>query len=148
MSKVTNVLNNDNAQTNNYNTAKIFVGENQYESGSYTNDEYADSPLEAGTLMGRVASTGKLVQLKSGATDGSQFPVGILAESRTISGGETVNLTICVSGRVVENKVVLDPGDSLETIIDSWRRLRDHIASDTVGIKLVPTTELTGTDNQ
>jgi hypothetical protein len=147
MSKVTNVLDNDNSQFNNYDTSKIFVGENQYETGSYTNDEYADSPLAAGTLMGRVASSGKLIALKSNATDGSQFPVGILVQDYTVAGGDTVGVTVCVAGRVVENKVVLDPGDSLETIIDSWRRLRDHIASDTVGIKLVPSTELTGTDN-
>ena len=148
MSKVTNVLDNDNSQFNNYDSSKIFVGENQYEVGSYTNDEYADSPLEAGTLMGRVASSGKLIQLKSNATDGSQFPVGILTQDHTVAGGDTINATICVAGRVVEDKDVLEAGDSLETIIDSWRRLRDHIASDTVGIKLVPSTELTATDNQ
>lgn len=146
MGSVTTSVNSGNSQFNNYDTSKLFLRDNLYEKGSYTNDEYEDSPLAMGTLMGRVATTGKLVPLKSGASDGSQFPVGILAENYEVDGGDTIDVSICIAGEVDKSLVVLDPGDSLETVISS-RRIKDRIASDTVGIKLVKVDQLTDFDN-
>lgn len=147
MSEVTNVESTSNQQITNYNTAKLFLGKNDYETGFHNNSGYEDVVLVIGTLMGRVATTGELVPLFSDATDGSQYPVGILSHDITIEPGITADLTICIRGDVDGDLVVLDPGDTMETVI-SDRRIKDRIASDTAGIVMRFGTEMTGTDNQ
>ena len=127
--------------------SKIFIRDNRYESADYTNsDEYDPVTLTAGTLLGRVHASGKVVPLTSGASDGSQFPVGILKQTVTVEEGDTREVTFCVAGDVAEGKIIFQGSDTLETVVSS-RRLRDRIAADTVGIKLVPSTELTEDDN-
>ena len=136
-----------NQLTSNFDTSKIFVWDNRYEKNDYTNSGYADETLEAGTLMGRVAATAALVKHDSNAVDGSQYPVGVLKSEHEVVAGDTVEVYICVSGDVVLGKLVLKAGDSLYDVIDG-RALYDRIAGDTLGIKLVESTELTGEDNQ
>lgn len=130
-----------------YDTSKIFILDNSFTTGEVTNDDaYDDLELEAGTLMGRVHATGELVVLQSGASDGSQFPVGILAGNYTIEPGDTANVRICIAGEVDESKIIFDGSDDFDTVVSS-RQLRDRIASDTAGIILVPCTELGNYDN-
>lgn len=130
---------------------KIFVWGNRYERGAfeYVNSTYDDVTIPAGTVMGRVLVGQALKQLASGASDGSQYPVGVLAEDLTVLAGETFdgNVWICVSGDVDETKLVFDGSDDLDTEV-SGRSLRDRLASDTVGIKLVAGDQLTATDNE
>lgn len=147
MSTVNQTLNNGQQAITNYDTSKIFIGGNRYVKAMYNNSAYDDVALTAGMLMGRVAATGWIKPLASGASDGSQFPVGVLAEDRTVDGGDLVELSICVEGDVAEEQVTFQGSDNMETTVSS-RRLRDRIAADTVGIKLVPCTDLTGYDNQ
>lgn len=147
MSSNSIVLNTGQQAIVNFDVSKIFVWNNRYEKADYTNSGYDDVVLAAGTLMGRVSATQEIIPLASGASDGSQYPVGVLAQDITVEGGATVSLYICVAGDVVEDKVILDGSDTLSTVI-SGRSIRDRIAADTVGIKLVPSTELTGYDNQ
>lgn len=130
-----------------YDLRKIFIRENRYESANYTNSTYDDVVLAAGTLMGRIGASQKIVPLVSDASDGSQYPVGVLAEDRTIEGGDTVSLTYCIAGDVAEEKLILDEDDDLDTLI-SGRSIRDRIKADTMGIKLVACDQLTGSDNQ
>ncbi|MBL4809481.1 MAG: head decoration protein [Phycisphaerales bacterium] len=137
----------NNQQTTNFDNSFIFLRDNKYEGGSTTNDTYDAITLPAGTLMGRVSATGELVPLVSTATDGSQIPVGVLTQSITIEAGDTVSINVCTGGEVAEEKIVLDAGDTLDTVIDG-RQLRDKIAADTVGIVLVTGTEMTAFDNQ
>lgn len=124
--------------------SRTFIFNNEYLEGSFT--AAATETLPIGTLMGRVSATGKLVALDSSATDGSQYPVGILDDDYDVVNGETSLVSICIGGDVVENKVILAAGDTLNTVIED-RRLRDRIAADTLGIKLVPSTEMTAADN-
>ena len=141
ISKTGNFLHTD------YDVSKIFVFSNRYESGVLLNASGAIKSFVPGTLMGRVTASGKLVPVASAAADGSQFPVGILktaADDLAIAGEKTVN--VCISGDVVESKVVLDGADTMDTIIDA-RPIKDRIAADTMGIKLVDSFELTGVDN-
>lgn len=141
------VLNNGQQAITNYNVAKIFIWGNRYSKGSYTNSTYDPITLTAGTLMGRVSATQKIKPLASGASDGSQYPVGILAQDVTVEEGETQELAFCYDGDVAEELLTLDGSDTLSTVI-SGRSIRDRIAADTVGIRLVSGTEMTGYDNQ
>lgn len=146
------VVNNTGNQAQvNTDTSKIFVFDNRYENSTYdkTNSTYDDIVIPAGTLMGRIAATQKVIPLASGASDGSQFPIGILAEDVTVPASSTVSksVSICVAGDVAQSKIVLDGSDTLSTVI-SARSIFDRIQADTVGIKLVSTTEMTDYDNQ
>ena len=147
MSKATEISKTSNTLHTDYDVSKIFVFSNRYESGVLLNASGAIKSFVPGTLMGRVTASGKLVPVASAAADGSQFPVGILktaADDLAIAGEKTVN--VCISGDVVELKVILDGADTMDTIIDA-RPIKDRIAADTMGIKLVDSFELTGVDN-
>lgn len=150
MSTFENVQNTNNQQVNNYNTGKIFVWNPRTIEDDNTNYENAsgdDVTLEEGTLLGRIAATNKIVAHSSDASDGSQFPLGVLMATQLIPAGEDRNLLICVAGDVVEDRVILAYGDTMSTVISS-KTLRDRIGSDTVGIKLVGEVDLTDYDNQ
>lgn len=136
-----------NPRITNFDTTKTFVWNPRTTTGTYENSTYDDVTLLQGTLMGRVASTGMLVPLTSGASNGSQFPVGILLADTVIEGSSEKQITIAVSGDVDESKIILEGSDTLNTVI-SGRTIRDRIGSDTVGIKLVGGDQLTGFDNQ
>lgn len=142
-----NTLLTSNQATTNYDVTKIFVWDNRYIDGQYNNSGYEEVTLALGTLMGRISATQLMVPLNSAATDGSQFPVGILAQGRTVAEGDTIDISICVSGDVAESQVILADGDTMDTVI-SDRSIRDRIGADTVGIKLVGGTEMTDFDNQ
>lgn len=138
-----------NQRTTNYDTAKIFIWNNRYESGTYTNPSITgdEVTLAKGTLMGRVSATQKLLPLASGASDGSQFPVGILADDYTVDYLESATVFICTEGDVAEELVILNGSDTLSTVI-SGRSIRDRIGADTVGINLVAGQAQDGYDNQ
>jgi len=144
------VLNTSSQATINTDTAKLFVFNNRYADVAYDgeNDTYDDVVIPAGTLMGKISATQKVIPLASGASDGSQYPVGVLAEDITILAGDTVSKTvsICVAGDVEESLIVLDGSDTLATVI-SGRSIRDRIGADTDGIKLVAAIEMTSYDN-
>jgi hypothetical protein len=147
MSSQTTALNNGQQAIIHTDVSKIFLWNNRYENALYNNSAYGSVTLTAGTLMGRVSATGWVKPLASGAADGSQFPVGVLANDITVDGGDLVTVAICVAGDVAEEQIILQGTDTMETTISS-RRLRDRIGADTVGIKLVQSTEMTGYDNQ
>ena len=129
-----------------YDISKIFVWDNRYEKGAFTNDTYDPIIIPQGRLMGRVATTQELKPHDATSVDGSQYPVGVMLNTVTIEEGETLDLDICVSGDVVEAKIVLATDDEMSTVI-SGRSIRDRIAADTVGIKLVGNDEQTAFDN-
>lgn len=145
MSKVTTTVSTSNFLQNNYDQNKIFLGNNRYETVSITASG-ADVELSAGTLIGKIAATQKGVALASGSSDGSQFPFGVLVNDILVADGDTLETTVCVAGDVDEGSIVLDGSDTLNTVV-SLRSIRDRIASDTLGIKLVLTDELSGFDN-
>ena len=137
-----------NQLTNNFDTSKIFIWDNRYQPETITNSSYDEVTLEAGTLVGRVTATGAIVACRSDSADGSQIPLGILKSEHVIPAGDSVETYICIAGDVAEEKVVFfKAGDTAETIVDG-RRYKDRIEADTMGIKLVPGTELTSEDNQ
>lgn len=152
---IQNTVNTGQQMTSNYDLSKIFVYNNRYETDNYVNNSsYATITILAGTVMGRIALTGVLVPLISSSVDGSQFPVGILAQDVTLAAGQTVQCSICVAGDVAQEKVIFwsnqggstTLGDTMNTIVSN-RTLHDRIQGDTVGIKLTPGTEMTGFDN-
>ncbi len=148
MSEQTIALNNGQQAIIHTDTSKIFVGKNRYEKGNYNNSELYDAvTLAVGTLLGRISASGDLVPLESGASDGSQYPVGVVAQTVTVEAGDDQEIYFCVAGDVVADKVILQGSDDLDTVV-SGRQLRDRIGADTVGIKLITqNTEMSAEDN-
>lgn len=148
MSKATLILNTGQMAIIEYDLNKIFTWENRYQKADYTNsDTYDPVTLLAGTVMGRISATNKIVPLTSGASDGSQYPVGILADNYTIEEGDTQELMYCNYGDVAESKILLQGSDDLETVIDG-RTIRDRIMGDTAGVRIIVSREHTKSDNQ
>lgn len=153
MSTVNQVLNTGQQAITNYDVSKIFVFENKFQDAPYNNSAYADVTLQMGTVMGRVTGTGYIKPCVSTATDGSQVPIGVLNETRTFSAGFLGDVGICVAGSVVAEKLIfVTATDNLDVSVASGgvtKRMRDRIASDSVGILLVEDSdELTKFDNQ
>lgn len=149
MSAVNLRVNTGQQITTDYDLSKIFIWNNRYENDSYVNNSnYNPLTIYAGTVMGRVSSTGVVVPSLASAVDGSQFPIGVLAQDVIALGaGQTQRCSICVAGDIESSKLIFLYGDTLETVV-SGRRYRDRIQSDSVGIKLIfGTTEMTDYDN-
>jgi hypothetical protein len=147
MSSQSTPVHTNNQMTVLTNTAKIFLRNNRYQSAEETNNtSYDPYVLSAGTLMGRNSTTGKLVPLSVLSTDGSQLPVGVLAEDVSLDAGETKTVAIVDMGDVAEDKVILyHAGQTLDSVVSS-RRLRDHLQAQ--GIKLIDSdqSEMTAVD--
>lgn len=142
------VFNNGQQAIINTSTPQIFLWNKRSEQGQMNNGTYDPITYPAGTVLGRVSATGLLKPLASAAVDGSQFPVGVLMSGYTVEEGETRDVFMCVAGDVAAEQLIFQGSDTLNTVI-SGRRLRDRIQADTVGIKLVFATEMSGPyDNQ
>jgi hypothetical protein len=147
MSDQTIELNNGQQAIIHTDLSRIFVGRNRYDKGEVNNsDIYDPLVLPIGTLMGRVAATGLLAPFDAGGSDGTQYVVGVLATDYTIDEGDTKEVYVCVEGDVVESKIVFQGSDDMDTIV-SGRIVRDKIGSESVGIKLIASTELSNYDN-
>lgn len=148
MSSDTQVENTGSYAITNYDVSKIFVLDNRFQKGTYENTTGDEITLAAGTVMGRIANTGKLLPLESDAADGSQYPIGVLNQTITVADTDEVEVAYCVAGDVAEELLTFVNGyDDLDTVV-SDRTLRDRMAADTEGIHLVTTDEMTENDNQ
>lgn len=126
--------------------SNIFVFNNRFETVVYTNPTGGNVTLKAGQVMGKIASSNKVIPLIAAAVDGSQYPVGIVNKTITVAAGVTVNISICVAGDVVKDKLLFNASETLATVVE-LKTIGDRIGSDTVGIKLVTSTEMTAFDN-
>jgi len=139
------ILNNGSQMTVNYDVSKMFVWDNRYTYAQYTNGTAATVNVLAGTVMGRIAATGKIVPMTAAAIDGSAIPVGILVKDYAVLAGGTVSMGICIAGDVVEDMILFQGAENLSTVV-ALQTNRDRIRSFT-GLNPKPRTELTEYDN-
>lgn len=131
-------INNDSSQT--------FIGNQFTRRSEYVNNSlYDDVTIAVGTVMGRVSATGEVVPMESDASDGSQYPIGLMNNTVIIPGGETVELPIVIMGEVAQNKIVFaKDGDSLTTTV-GIHQVQDWLGL--CGIKVIASREMTDYDN-
>lgn len=148
MSSATITINTGQQITSQYNLEKLFLWNNLYENDNYVNNfSYSTITLLAGTVMGRVASTGVLIPSTASAVDGSQFPIGVLARDVVnLAAGDKQQCAICISGAVSAPLLIFTFGDTLDTVV-AGRRYRDRLQADSAGLILRQRTEMTGFDN-
>lgn len=144
MSTSTIVLNTGSQMTVNYDVSKMFIFDNRYTTAVYTNGTGAPITTVAGTVMGRIAATGKIIPMLAAASDGSAIPVGILVKDYTVAAGATVNMGICIAGDVTEDMIICQ-GGTLETVV-ALQTNRDRLRS-FASINPKPRTDLTEFDN-
>lgn len=131
-------------QTNNmlsteYDFSKFLLGDNSFiqaTAGSSTS-------LLEGMVMGRISASGLVIPCVHGATDGSQYPVGIAIIDQTVVSS-TTEVNLVNKGRVAVSKINFSTATTLDSVVGD-RRLRDWIND--LGIVLSSGTELTEYDN-
>lgn len=136
---------------NNYDRSQLILGGRIFiENATYV-DSGSGSTLAIGTVMGRIFSSGNVVPLNSTATDGSQMPVGILADTYVVGASATQVVDLLIRGDVNSLLVVLThSGDTLNTTVMTegvGGTIGDMIVRNT-GIIIVPSTDLSNDDNQ
>lgn len=144
MSSQTVALNNGQQAIIHTDTAKVFLFNRRSAKGTIANSTYDDVVYPIGTVMGRISASGNLIPLESGASDGSQLPVGILMNTYTVEASSEREVHIVDDGDVAANKLVFDGSDTLNTVV-SGSQLRDHLKR--LGIKVIDSEELTVEDN-
>jgi len=131
-----------NQITNAYDFSKIFLFDNKYQTISLVNATGAAIEYLAGTLIGVVTSTYQ--KYASGTNNISM--VGILAETVNVPANDSATVQVCIGGKVAAEKVLLQGADTLDTVV-AYKSIRNRLASDTLGIELAATDELTVADN-
>ncbi len=141
------IVSNNGRQATILNTNdQVFLWNRRSQKGLIDNAAGIVVEYQEGLVLGRIASTGKLVPCASGASDGSQFPVGILIGGVALAASTTSNVVyFCDDGDVAEEKLYfLNPSTTLNTVV-SDRTMRDHLKL--MGVKCIAATDLTGYDN-
>lgn len=146
----------------NFDISELFIdGSNNYfRTADYTNGSGSEAMLTAGMLVGRISDSGKITQCDPTADDGSQIPIGVLANNYTVANAATETLTFCCHGKVNASKLTYKSGDK-DTVLsivgadDNSPPAVVTIAVGTVedalnraGVYLVATSENTKVDNQ
>lgn len=126
--------------------SNVFVQDNEFQPETLNNATGGALNYPTGTVLGRVSASGKVVPFTSGASDGSQHPMGVLNEAKqAVAAGADVVCYACVGGYVDPAGLGFQGADTLDTVI-SGKRVRDILVANTQ-IKLVPQTDLTKVDN-
>lgn len=149
MSKQNMVLNTGRQAIINNDTPKVFIWGNRYTNADLLNNSgYNPEVLYKGTVLGRVTATNRLAPFNAAASDGTQFPVGVLAESISVDSGAVVQPYYCTFGDVNSGELIFPtPNQGLDSIITGQGRVRDVLRR--VGINPVDgTSENTRYDNQ
>jgi hypothetical protein len=135
-------------------TSKVFLGGNETNSESYTNNStYNPITIYEGTIMGRITGTDIVVPWRSDNVDGSQYPIGLLVGDMQIVSGATNKATICNGGRVAAEQIIAaqlsnqSVATTLQLTVSSvgGRRVKDLLEQ--LGLHLVYSTQMTRPDN-
>lgn len=76
--------------------------------------------LVRGAVVGRITDSGKYILSLSGASDGSQTPVGVLAADCDASGGDKT-APVYFTGEFFVEKCTLGASHTITTVNAAWR---------------------------
>lgn len=145
---ITNQVNTRNASFSDYDYSKFLLGNNEFAKATYT-DSGSGSTLDAHVVVAKVTATGALVEWASGASDGSQFPVGLLwlggAASVDVAASASIEAEYVNKGRIDKNLIAFPGAETLATAVSGHGRLEDWLEG--LGLVLEDGVELTAVDN-
>jgi hypothetical protein len=149
-----------NPSIQNFDTTKLFLGRNYYDTATYTNSTGSEVTLTAGRLMGRVLADNKVLPQDADSTDGSQIPLGVLKENYVVANAASVTVTYAIAGDVEGSKLIFADTEDLETVVNyigtdgSSPAGVATIPAGTIkdvlqrsGFRIITSTELTAIDN-
>jgi hypothetical protein len=116
MSTITNVVDTTNMLATNYDVSKFLLGFNDFIKADCVGGT-GGTVLTEGMVMGRIASTLKIVPLDKDAVDGSQYPVGCVVQAQTVGDGVTKSIVLVNKGRIASAKVTFADTETLDTLI-------------------------------
>lgn len=96
------------------NNQKLFVGIIRNDFGTYVDGTVS---LTAGTIVGRVRSSGKIKVCVSTNHDGSQIPIGILMNDYSVVAGTDKTVQFLTNGDVNLNMVNYNGSTDLTTVL-------------------------------
>lgn len=145
MAEVINTSFSGGMRVTNYSNERLLIFNNNFESGTFTNADAYETTLEIGTVVGRVSATGKIAVFDHSASDGSQYPIGVLASSYTVDGTDSAEVRIVTGGEINGNMLVFPNGETVETAVSS-RQVRDWLQLANIVLRYPD--ELSELDNQ
>ena len=89
--------------------------------------------LARGAVLGRITASGKYTLSLSAAGDGSQTPVGILANDVDATGGDVAGVPMYREGDFNERALILGTGHTLDTVRNAFRGTAIHIQTSVAG---------------
>ena len=149
-SNVTNAFSDPNIIQNNYDLSKIFIRNNRFDQATFINNTGATASFPEGTLIARNSTTGNIVPWDNDVTaNGQSLIIGVLRDDvNDLADTATVeNVYFCYEGDVNQSRIIFNDGaQTLDTVIAALnKRVRDVLHD--IGIRPIPTTELTNFDN-
>lgn len=127
---------------------KLLVFGNSFKTGTYINLTGGTESVSIGQLMGVIAATGKWTICKSGASDGSQIPRGImldeLTDIATVTDVENINLVN--GGKVSVGMLVYNGTDDADTNVGGVR-MEDLLIQNSKDLELVTINDDSNFDN-
>ena len=144
MAKVETKVNAENQMFTDYDVSQLLLGNNSFVSGTFA--AYGtDMVIDPGTVVARLTTTGEFVPLDTSATDGTQYPVGLLIKQLTVADGGKADTQIVNKGKINENLIRFwNSGQGLDTIVDN-RSIFDWLND--IGFEIEGSDELTKVDN-
>lgn len=127
--------------------ANLFVLGCKTVQGTYRNVSGAAESAKMGQLMGVIAASGKWTVCKSGATDGSQQPRGVLCVAVTdLANAGEVLVDICNFGTIDKNLVAFKGADTFNTLVGGVR-MEDLLIANAQSLRLTPVTDVSSYGN-
>ncbi len=85
--------------------------------------------LQRGAVLGRITTSGECVLVDSAATDGSENPVGVLAEDCDASAAAKSHVPYYLAGEFNESALIFGGSDTAATHRDALRALNIYLKS-------------------
>lgn len=146
MSTITEVTRTTNQSNTTYDTSKIALGDNQFETFDFTAAATEDVP--EGKVFGQVHATGKVLICDKDSSDGSEYPVGVLYNgiggSLSVTSGQTYSITLITKGKV-DGGMLSYSADTTGASVVSSIRLSTRLSQ--IGIIAETATQLSAVDN-
>lgn len=128
-------------EVTNVDLGELSLGDNSYEDDLLAFAAAGD--VLAGTLLGRVTASGKLVPYASAAADGSEVPVAVLPYAVSAAAAGDVAVRVLISGRVNLDRLVIHADGDASNIT---KAVRDDLRN--VSIVALKQTQHSVLDNQ
>jgi len=141
-------IDDSNFKAFDYDTSKVFIFSNLFDTGTFLNNTGGVLSFPCGTVLGRNALTGELSALDSAiTTNGLNKVVGVLAvDIIALADAGTQDITFAFAGDVAEPLIVLQGAETLDTALQTATiTVRDDMRR--VGLNPVPSDELSKFDN-